>query len=294
MLKLSFSEIQHKIRQSIDGLNVKLATLRAYSLGGLALNQLTSNKGYRKKSNIAYGLKARQRLDLYYSDQQGIKPLIVFVHGGAWSRGSKDDYKFLAESLTKAGYDIAIMNYHLAPEHIFPQYIQDLADAIQFLVKNEERLAISTSQIALLGHSAGAFNIMSLIYHPQLMNFSGLDRIKSLIGLAGPYHFDYLGDELAEPAFDTQISYQNVMPYYFVQKNDIKHYLFLAEDDQLVKDKNTFEFQRQLEKVGNHCEVFRIPRTGHVSIMASVATLFSRFYKTRSVILKALEQSFAK
>lgn len=55
---------------------------RLYDLGSITINGLTPKKGYSMRQNVAYGLKARQRLDLYISNQSKNKALIVFVHGG--------------------------------------------------------------------------------------------------------------------------------------------------------------------------------------------------------------------
>ncbi len=267
---------------------------RLYDLGSITLNRLTPKKGYVVRQNVAYGLKARQRLDLYISNQVEAKPLIVFVHGGAWSHGDKSAYKFVGEAFARFGYDVAVMNYHLAPEHKFPSYIDDLAVALGYLDQQQIKLGISTQKIALMGHSAGAFNIASLVYHPRHYQLTVKQNIKAIIGIAGPYHFDYKGDPLAENAFDQAVPYQQVMPYYFVEKNDIQHYLFLAENDQIVKDKNTLDLQAKLQELGNHCEIKVIPKTGHISIMGSVSSMFSRFFVTRSAIIQVLDQSLKK
>ena len=73
-------------------------------------------------------------------------------------------------------------------------------------------------------------------------------KIKAIVGLAGPYHFDYKGDPLAEDAFDQGVSYKEVMPYYFVKQNNIKHYLLMAENDQLVKQHNTLDMDQALRE----------------------------------------------
>ena len=280
--------LKTKFIKQISQLKSQYQDFRLYDFGSITINGLTPKKGYLVKSNVAYGLKARQRLDLYISNQTSVKPLIIFVHGGAWSHGDKNAYKFVGEAFSRFGYDVAVMNYHLAPEYKFPSYIDDLAVALNYLEQQQSRLGISTAKIALMGHSAGAFNIASLLYHPQHYQLAMKQNIKALIGISGPYHFDYKGDPLAEDAFDQSIPYQQVMPYYFVEKNDVKHYLFLAQNDQVVKDKNSLDFKQQLLESGNHCEIVTIPKTGHISIMGSVSSLFSRFFKTRSEIIKVL------
>lgn len=287
-----FKPVKAKIIQQLESLKSQYKNFRLYDLGSVAINRLTPKKGYRIKSNVAYGLKARQRLDLYISNHTHEKPLIVFVHGGAWSHGDKSAYKFVGEAFSRYGYDVAVMNYHLAPEYKFPSYVTDLAVALNYLTQQQHKLGISTTNIALMGHSAGAFNIASVLYHPQHYDLLMKTNIKAMIGIAGPYHFDYKGDPLAEDAFDQSVPYQQVMPYYFVENNAIKHYLFLAENDQIVKASNSFDLKKQLEQQGNHCEISVIPKTGHISIMGSVSSLFSPFFKTRVEILKVLQHTF--
>lgn len=281
-----------KLVKQIETLKSQYKDFRLYDLGSITINGLTPKKGYSIRHNLTYGLKARQRLDLYISDRKQQKPLILFVHGGAWRHGDKSAYKFVGEAFSRFGYDVAVMNYHLAPEHKFPSYVTDLAVALNYLEQQQAKLGISTENIALMGHSAGAFNIASLLYHPQHYDLTIKQNIKALIGIAGPYHFDYKGDPLAEHAFEHDVPFDQVMPYYFVKNNSVKHYLFLAENDQIVKDKNSLDFKLQLEQQGNHCEIRVIPKTGHISIMGSVSSLFSRFFKTRSEIIEILDHIF--
>ena len=292
MLIRNFQDKQQQVLKKIQALKAFYADFRLYDLASITINGLTSKKGYQFQSNIAYGLKARQRLDLYISKKKQNKPLIVFVHGGAWSHGDKSAYKFVGEAFSRYGYDVAVLNYHLAPQFKFPTYVDDLAIALNFLEQQQVKLGISTQNIALMGHSAGAFNIASLLYNPKRFQSPIKTRIKAIIGIAGPYHFDYKGDPLAEDAFDQNVPYQHVMPYYFVEKNEVQHYLFLAENDQIVKENNSLDLKKQLEALGNHCQIHVIPKTGHVSIMGSVSSLFSRFYRTRTEIIKALDQTF--
>lgn len=283
--------LQRKLKTNFEFVQHKFEAFRSYNLGGFAINGLTPKKGYSIRQNVAYGLKSRQRLDLYTAEASQSKSLIVFVHGGAWSRGDKSTYKFVGEAFTRFGHDVAVINYHLAPNHIFPSYVDDLVVALNFLELQKQKLNISTDKIILMGHSAGAFNIASLIYHPKLFELKNKLNIKALIGISGPYHFDYKGDILAEHAFDPEVHYQEVMPYYFVEKNHIQHYLLLADQDKIVKHSNSYDLQKQLLACGNHCEVISIARTGHISIMGSVSSLFSRYFKTRETILKAIDQA---
>lgn len=265
---------------------------RLYDFASYSINYLTPKDTFEKEEHLAYGLKARQRLDLYRSkNAKPQKPLIVFVHGGSWQHGNKRDYLFIGETFAREGYDVAVINYHLAPEHIFPAFIDDIAQAIHYLNQNQNKLNISTENLILMGHSAGAFNVMSVVYSAQAKNFKYKDQIKAIVGLAGPYHFDYKGDPLAEHAFDLNISYQQVMPYYFIEPNQIKHYLLIAEQDQLVERRNTLDLDIALREKGNHSHISIIPKTGHITIVATLASLMSHYFKTKRTILHFLDEA---
>ena len=265
---------------------------RLYDLASYSMNYLTPKDTFEKEEHLAYGLKARNRLDLYRTkNPKKQKPLIVFVHGGSWQHGNKRDYLFIGETFAREGFDVAVINYQLAPENIFPAFVDDLAQAIHYLNQNKVKLNISTDNMILMGHSAGAFNVMSVVYSAQSQNFKYKDQIKAIVGLAGPYHFDYVGDPLSEHAFDHKISYQQVMPYYFIEPNHIKHYLLVAEQDQVVERKNALDLDIALRQKGNHSHIAVIPKTGHITIVATLASLMSHYFKTKRTILHFLEEA---
>ncbi|WP_151716220.1 alpha/beta hydrolase [Acinetobacter sp. TUM15071] len=265
---------------------------RLYDFASYSINYLTPKDTFEKEEHLAYGLKARQRLDLYRTkNPKKQRPLIVFVHGGSWQHGNKREYLFIGETFAREGYDVAVINYHLAPEHIFPTFIDDIAQAIHYLSQNQDKLNISTDNIILMGHSAGAFNVMSVVYSAYSQNFKYKDKIRAIVGMAGPYHFDYKGDPLAEHAFDQKVSYQQVMPYYFIEPNQIKHYLLMAEQDQLVGKENSFDLDKALREKGNHSHIAVIPKTGHITIVATLASLMSHYFKTKRTILHFLDEA---
>ena len=265
---------------------------RLYDFASYSINYLTPKDTFEKEEHLAYGLKARNRLDLYRTkNPKKQKPLIVFVHGGSWQHGNKRDYLFIGETFAREGFDVAVINYQLAPENIFPAFVDDLAQAIHYLNQNKVKLNISTDNMILMGHSAGAFNVMSVVYSAQSQNFKYKDQIKAIVGLAGPYHFDYVGDPLSEHAFDQKISYQQVMPYYFIEPNQIKHYLLVAEQDQVVERKNALDLDIALRQKGNHSHIAVIPKTGHITIVATLASLMSHYFKTKRTILHFLDEA---
>ena len=75
------------------------------------LNGITPSGSFSKAKNISYGELDRQALDIYKADKpRANTPVIVFIHGGSWSEGNKDIYKFLAEGFTSEGFDLSLIH----------------------------------------------------------------------------------------------------------------------------------------------------------------------------------------
>ena len=290
-----FNKLQpfvQRLNRSVEDARLLYRDFRIYDVGSYALNRLTPRKGYSVQENVAYGLRARHRLDLFRTQTpREHRPLIVFVHGGAWMHGDKKDYRFIGEAFAKEGFDVAVINYHLAPEHIFPASIDDLSLALNYLNVHQLKYQISTEKVVLMGHSAGAFNVMSALYHPKPYEIQCRSQITAIIGLAGPYHFDYKGDPICADAFDQNRPYQEVMPYYFVESNRVKHYLLVAENDDVVGLSNAVDLDRRLKEKGNYSQLWTVPRIGHISMIGSVSSLFSRYFTTKQKIMQALEDA---
>lgn len=112
-----------------------------------------------RKVTIAYGGDPLQTLDFWRArGMNGPAPLILFVHGGGWQRGDKDNAtgRFKAPHYTGEGYGFASINYRLVPTASVEQQAADVAAAVRALVDRAAALGIDRRHIVLMGHSAGA------------------------------------------------------------------------------------------------------------------------------------------
>jgi acetyl esterase/lipase len=101
-------------------------------------------------------------LDLYVPPRGAVpKPLIVFVHGGAWlhltSRdgGGFHDFPATLAALAARGYVIASVNYRNSGEAPFPGAVQDVERAIHWLRGHAARYGLDPARVVLWGSSAG-------------------------------------------------------------------------------------------------------------------------------------------
>jgi acetyl esterase/lipase len=95
-------------------------------------------------------------MDYYPSRIMGRRPCVVVVHGGSWNKGDNKQLPELNSYLASAGYNVAAINYRLAPEYQNPAPVEDVHHAMNYLRKHAQELYIDTNNFVLLGRSAGA------------------------------------------------------------------------------------------------------------------------------------------
>lgn len=95
---------------------------------------------------------------------------VVWIHGGAWISGSKEDVRPYAKLIAARGYTTVSVNYTVAPEAAYPVAVNQLNSALKFLVDNAAEYNIDSSRIVIAGDSAGAqltSQLANIITNPQ-------------------------------------------------------------------------------------------------------------------------------
>lgn len=99
-------------------------------------------------------------LDVFYPSviqrTDRVLPTIVWVHGGGFISGAKDQIANYLKILAAKGFTVVGVNYSLAPGSGYPTPIQQVNEALAFLAANASRLHIDASKLFLAGDSAGA------------------------------------------------------------------------------------------------------------------------------------------
>ncbi|MBO8194011.1 alpha/beta hydrolase [Streptomyces oryzae] len=93
----------------------------------------------------------------------GPAPLVLYVHGGAWRRGRRDDLGMRTRDwdpgpfarLAAAGLAVACVDYRLSGEARFPAPLEDLRAALRWLTLRSPELGIDTGRTLVWGESAG-------------------------------------------------------------------------------------------------------------------------------------------
>lgn len=86
----------------------------------------------------------------------GKHPVIINVHGGGFCYGTRRTYRTYSKYLASYGFAVVNFSYRLAPENKYPCPLYDLSQLILYISKNAQRLGLDTSNVFLVGDSAGA------------------------------------------------------------------------------------------------------------------------------------------
>lgn len=135
--------------------------------------------GVRIFPNLAYveDGSPRQKLDLYLPFPVSAKPrpVILYLHGGGWQKGSKADGRRFAFRMVAQGYAVACADYRLSDEAQFPSQLEDCKVAVRWLRDNADRYRLDRDHFGVLGVSAGGY----------LATLLGLTRITQLFDNGG-------------------------------------------------------------------------------------------------------------
>ena len=138
----------------------KEAILAAFAIGRLKAVDMNPPlpAGVKLEADLEYG-KAGDRpllLDLYSPEKlEKAVPGLIFIHGGAWHGGKRQDYRVYTTHFAKLGYVVATISYRLVPQATFPAQIEDVKCAIRWMRSQAARIHVDPEKIAVLGGSAG-------------------------------------------------------------------------------------------------------------------------------------------
>lgn len=108
--------------------------------------------------DVKYGLSSDETADLYLLNH-GVRPVVVFIHGGGWSSGDKSAYDGRARRYALAGFHVVAINYRLAKFEDkttqWPAQLQDVQLALRWIRENAINFRIDPYRVAVGGDSAG-------------------------------------------------------------------------------------------------------------------------------------------
>jgi acetyl esterase/lipase len=172
--------------------------------------------------NQAYGADLRQVLDVYAPTARTGAPVVIFVHGGAYTASDKDigePYGNVAIWFARQGMLGINANYRLAPFARWPAGVEDVRGMVAWAKANVARYGGDPSRIFLVGHSAGATHVSGYVFDKTLQPAEGTG-IAGAVLISGRYRLVY---NPADPFGRNMRAYFGDDPAQYENRSTITH-----------------------------------------------------------------------
>lgn len=265
-----------------------------------------------------------QELDIYFPEKRAEKPqpLLVWVHGGGWTGGSKTQVPYLNQ--LPRGYSVASIEYRFSQKALFPAQIQDCQAAIRWLRANAKKYNIDPNLIGVGGASAGGHLVALLgtsggkkAFQPIGGNEDQSDRVQAVCDIFGPTNFWAVVKQADEDKNVKNILKWNngdpyskliganlgqdkekcdaVSPVHYVSKESPPFLILHGDRDTLVPYAQSVELADLLAKAGVKVTLQRLPGAGHggpafglPAVARLTDTFFDKYLKGVDAKIEAL------
>ena len=139
--------------------------------------------------NISYGESPRQVLDIYPAHKPNA-PVLVYIHGGYWRTGSKDENCNFAPAFVQRGATVVVTEYDLCPNVTVTDIVRQTRAAIAWVYRHISQYGGDPSQLYISGHSAGGHIVAMALAHAWEEEDLPRDMIKGATATSGVYDLE--------------------------------------------------------------------------------------------------------
>lgn len=249
----------------------------------------------RLAAGLAYGPHARHRIDLYAPKHaEGPLPLLLFLYGGGWEGGRRQEFSFAGRAFAALGFLTAVADYRVVPEVQFPAFVEDSARAANWLVAAAAAHGGDHDQLLLAGHSAGAYNAVTLALQPARFGAPDLaGRLRGVVGLAGPYDFYPFDVRQSIRAFEGIADPEQSQPINLVTPAAPPMFLGHGDRDTTVGPYHTVRLARKLRAAGVPVVEKQYPPLAHAGTVLNLMRPFRRQTSLHADVASFLKQCAA-
>jgi acetyl esterase/lipase len=243
----------------------------------------SASPGIRVLRDLPYveGGHEQQRLDLYLPEKDGARrPLVVWVHGGGWEAGRKEDSP--AQWLVGKGYTVASVNYRLSQQAVFPAQLHDCKAAIRWLRANAAKYRLDPDRVGVAGDSAGG-HLVALLgatggvkeLEGNLGNLDQSSRIQAVVDFYGPTDFVRWDPGFSQYAYsvitrliggapqENKEKARKASSVTYVDKDSAPFLILHGDKDGIVPLAQSQELAEALKKAGVEVNLRVVKGSGH-------------------------------
>jgi acetyl esterase/lipase len=231
--------------------------------------------------NIEYGKAGKQALilDLYLPTEEtsSPRPGLIFIHGGGWVSGDKNEFASQAREMAENGYVAICINYRLSPQFHYPAALEDAEHAVRWMRANASKYQVDPEKLGAIGASAGGYlaAFLGLPDAPEITEPYGNEsskvacvvdyygRMDMTLEQAGVKYYDYRRIFLGKPKAIALPLYQQASPIKYVTRDASPFFIAHGLKDRQVFPINSIKMAEALEKVNVEASLLLLARSGH-------------------------------
>jgi acetyl esterase/lipase len=222
------------------------------------------------------------KLDLAMpKDGDGPFPAVVFIHGGGWRDGNRQQLTETIRTVAARGYVAVTISYRLVPSAVFPAQIEDCKAAIRWLRANAPKYKINPERIGAVGFSAGAHLACLLGTTDKNDGLEGnggnadqSSRVQAVVSFFGPTDFTrkdwsddveqkYIAPFMGGSFKDKAEQYRKASPITYATKDDPPCLFFHGTEDKVVGIRHSRALTEKLKSVGVEARLVELEGEGH-------------------------------
>jgi acetyl esterase/lipase len=233
--------------------------------------------------NIVYGVAAGHdlKLDVITAgpDRQ-MRPTLIYIHGGGWSGGTKEEYQWFTLPFIAAGMNIVNVEYRMSSVSLAPAAVEDCRCALRWVFRHAQEYGLDITKLALDGHSAGGhLSLMTGMLNPDagfdnncpgkedlrvaaIINYFGITDVPDV--LEGQHRQDWAVTWFGSLPDKMDLA-KRLSPLTYVRSGLPPIITIHGTNDALVPYQEAEQLHQALDRVGAPNELITIPGGGHGS-----------------------------
>ncbi|MEO3402427.1 alpha/beta hydrolase [Mucilaginibacter sp. CAU 1740] len=222
---------------------------------------------------VSYADGATLSMDFYPSQIVGNRACVIVVHGGSWNKSDNKQLPELNDRLALMGYNVAVINYRLAPKYQNPAPVEDINAAFDYLKKHAAELHVDTNNFVLLGRSAGAQIALLAAYTLQQPGLKGVidyygpaDMVWGYSIPSSPLIMDsrkVMSDYIGGTYQQVPEKFAASSPLEFISQKSPPTLIIHGDNDVLVSPEHSRRMNEKLAKNGIKHYLLKLPWAVH-------------------------------
>jgi len=279
--------------------------ISAVSFGSLKAQDATEPKRFKHEKHgaivFAKGDDYEVKCDIYQPKSDEPRPVMLAIHGGAWTTGTKFAMLRHARILANRGYVVMSINYRLAPDHKWPAQIHDCKHAVRWIREHADKYNADPDRVYAYGYSAGGHLAALLATTDKDDGLEGelnepyskhSSRIQGLIAGGAPMEFSWIEEDsttlkhwLGGTKETNPEKYKQASATTYVTADDPVAVLYHGKVDNLVPTSSPQSFFDCCQKANIDSSI-TIANGGHASAFTQTTLLIESLQKLEAMLAK--------